>query len=303
MPNPSPVTYPSPSLNPGFAAGVQDGMQIAIGTDLVLGSKDAAGAEWTIDKFDGWGSTGSTSEFQQLAGSHGSTASDGYMKSRFMTAGGLVYANGFAALEDAADRLADAVSLDDTQFIVSAAGRVRHTYARRQGEVIVDPITDKMARYSILMAAKDPLKYGDPISVTTHLPSSSGGATWPVTFPLTFTGSSVSGVVSINNTGTEQAPVWLRIDGPLPAGGWAVMHMGKKQQLSFASSLALGGDEFVTVDMTKHEVLAQGQAPRAGFVTSRGWFSLDPGPNDIAFTASNYSAAALLTVTTKPTWR
>jgi hypothetical protein len=54
--------------------------------------------------------------------------------------------------------------------------------------------------------------------------------------------------------------------------------------------------------MDRREVLAQGQAARAGYVTSRGWFSLDPGPNDIAFSAANYSSTALLTVTTKPSW-
>ena len=106
----------------------------------------------------------------------------------------------------------------------------------------------------------------------------------------------------LTNTGNTQAPVWLRIDGPIPAGGWTVTHLGKKQALTFASSLALTSGEFVTVDMDRREVLAQGQAARAGYVTSRGWFSLDPGDNDIAFSASGISLTAQLTVTTKPAW-
>ena len=150
--------------------------------------------------------------------------------------------------------------------------------------------------------AKDPRKFGDLITVSTPLPSSSGGRTYPATYPITYTGVSETGVVRLTNTGNTQAPVWLRVDGPIPAGGWTVTHIGKKQALTFATSLALTSGEFVTVDMDRREVLAQGQAARAGYVTSRGWFSLDPGDNDIAFSAAAYSATAQLTVTTKPSW-
>jgi hypothetical protein len=54
--------------------------------------------------------------------------------------------------------------------------------------------------------------------------------------------------------------------------------------------------------MDRREVLAQGQAPRSGYVTSRGWFSLDPGVNEIAFSSVNYSETANLSVSTKPSW-
>jgi phage-related protein len=66
--------------------------------------------------------------------------------------------------------------------------------------------------------------------------------------------------------------------------------------------LALEAGEFVTVDMEAREVLAQGQSARAGYVTSRGWFTLDPGVNTIAFSAANYSPTAQLTLTTRPSW-
>jgi len=64
----------------------------------------------------------------------------------------------------------------------------------------------------------------------------------------------------------------------------------------------LGVGEFLTVDMDRREVLAQGQSARSGYVTSRGWFTLDPGDNVIAFSSVNYSETASLTVTTKPSW-
>jgi hypothetical protein len=219
-----------------------------------------------------------------------------------MTIEGLIMAPVAGMLSEAIDNLSAAVSLGQFQVIVSEQGRLRNVMAQRQDEVQVSYLTDIVARYSIQIAARDPRKFGDLITASTRLPFSEGGLTFPVTFPITFTGTSGTGVIRINNPGNTPAPVWLRIDGPIPAGGWSVTHVAKQQSLTFATALALGSGEFVTVDMDRREVLAQGQAPRSGYVTSRGWFSLDPGDNDIAFSAVNYSSTASLSITTKPAW-
>lgn len=301
MPYPSPVTYPSPTLYPGFG-NASLGRQVSIG-ELVLGAVDAYGVEWTVRDMPGWaGSPSSTMSLTRRARDHGATGSEPFMPERVITIEGLVIAPSLIALEDAFDRLNAAVSLLPTQMLVAEAGRVRGAMVQRQGEVLPTYLTDKVATYSILIVAKDPLKYGDLITLSTVLPFSTGGRVRPSTWPVTWTGVSGTGKVQINNTGNAQAPVWLRIDGPVPAGGWTVTHVGKKQALTFSTDLALEAGEFVTVDMKKKEVLAQGQSPRAGYVTSRGWFSLDPGINEIAFSAQNYSPTALMTVATKPAW-
>lgn len=301
MPYPSPVTYPSPSLYPGFTTE-SEGRKLSIG-DLVLGDVDPFGVEWSLAKFDGWpGSPSPTLGLTQRARGHGATASESFLTPRVMTIEGLVKAPSLAELDEAFDRLNAAVTLEQTQMLVAEAGRVRCAMVQRQGDVIPEYLTDTLGKYSILIVAKDPRKYGDLVALSTLLPSSTGGLVYPVTYPVTYTGVSNSGVVRINNPGNTQAPVWLRVDGPIPTGGWTVTHVGKRQSLTFSTALALGAGEFVTVDMEKREVLAQGQSPRAGYVTSRGWFSLDPGDNDIAFSAQNYSSTALLTVATKPAW-
>ena len=303
MPYPSPITYPSPSLYPGFAAITKPAGRIASLGGLVLGERDTTGVKFSLNKLDGWdGSPASTLNLTQRARGHGSTGSEPFLASRFMTAEGKITAPSLALLEEAFRRLNAAVSLEGFELLVVEAAGMKNCRAQRQGAVITDPITDTVAAYSVLIVAEDPLKYGDLVTATTLLPSSTGGLVYPVTYPVTFTGVSNSGVIRVINGGNAQAPVWLRIDGPVPSGGWTVTHVGKKQSLTFASSLALGTGEFVTVDMERREILAQGQSARAGYVTSRGWFSLDPGVNDIAFSAQNYSATAQLTVTTKPAW-
>jgi len=219
-----------------------------------------------------------------------------------MSLAGIIDAPTPELLSAAVDDLIAAVSLESFPFLVAESGRVRHCYARRQDEVLISWVDAVTAKFSIQIVAEDPLKYGDLITESALLPSSTGGLVYPITYPATYTGVSNSGIIRVVNTGNTQAPVWLRIDGPIPAGGWTVTHIGKKQSLTFASSLAMSAGEFVTVDMEAREILAQGQAPRAGYVTSRGWFSLDPGVNDVAFSAQNYSPTAQLTLTTKPAW-
>jgi len=303
MPYPSPVTYPSPTLYPGFLGG-GGGRKVAIG-DIVFGSSEPAadGSWFSLTTFDGWrGATGTTAQLTQRTRGHGATSSEGFMPARYMTIGGLIHAPDAATLDAAIDRLNTAITLTETQMVVVDPGGVRNVMVKRAGEVLPELITETLASYSVLVSAKDPLKYGDLVTASTALPSESGGVVYPVTYPLTYTGVSVSGVLRVNNPGNTQAPVWLRVDGPVPAGGWTVTHINKGKSLTFSTALALDAGEFVTVDMGKREVLAQGQAARAGYVTSRGWFSLDPGDNDIAFTAQNYSSTALLTVSTMPAW-
>lgn len=304
MPYPSPITYPSALTFPGVGVGgIGFTSMVALG-DLVLNNVESDGTAWAVGEFEGWeGSPGSTSQASQRARGHGSTSSEAFLTHRTMTISGTVKAP-YGQLSYMEDRLNAACSLQPFTLAVVESGRVRHSVARRQDQVVFKsrPGSKTTADFSVQFRADDPLKYGDLLSVSTALPSESGGVVYPVAYPLTYTGVSVSGVVRVNNPGNAQAPAWLRVDGPIPAGGWTVTHVGKRQSLTFASSLALEAGEFVTVDMEKREVLAQGMAARAGYVTSRGWFSLDPGDNDIAFTAQNYSSTALLTVTTKPAW-
>ena len=302
MPYPSPITYPSPSLYPGFASGV-DGLQVALSPDFILGDTDAYGVRWSLTTFDGWdGSPSPTLQLTQRARGHGATGSESFMTARVMTLGGLIHAPDRAALEDAFTRLNAAIKLDAFEILVLESRQIRNMSVRRQGEVIPTRHSDKLGAYSVLVAAKDPRKFGDLVTATTRLPFSEGGLSWPLSFPVTFTGVSGTGQVTVNNPGNTEAPVWLRIDGPIPAGGWTITHQGKKQSLTFATALALGAGEFVTVDMDRREVLAQGQSARSGYVTSRGWFSLDPGDNVIAFSSANYSNTASLSVSTKPAW-
>jgi hypothetical protein len=67
---------------------------------------------------------------------------------------------------------------------------------------------------SAQVVADDPRKYGDTVTMSTALPSSSGGMTFPVTFRRSCSaGHVVSGLVRIDNPGNIAAPLMVRFDG------------------------------------------------------------------------------------------
>lgn len=299
MPYPSPLTYPDGLLAPGSLLSTFP--PVAVG-DVVMNTEDVTGVQWVLEDLKGWGSPGSTAKPTQRARGHGATMSEAYLTQRTLVGDGAIITTDPAVLTAAIDQLIAAVTLEQFPLTVAEPGQLRTVMVQRQDDVLITKLNAYEANFSFQVVAKDPLKYGDLISDSTVLPSSTGGLVRPSTWPRTWSGVTNSGLISIVNAGNFPSPVWMRIDGPVPAGGWAATHIGKKQTLSFASSLALAAGEFVTVDNERREVLAQGQAARSGYVTSRGWFNLDPGVNEIAFSAQNYSSTARLTVSTKPTW-
>jgi len=126
-------------------------------------------------------------------------------------------------------------------------------------------------------------------------------ATDAFTIPFTIDAVTVTGQVSLVNPGNETGPVRLRIDGP--CRGPVVTHVSSGAQLVFSSSLVLGVGEWIDVDMEARTVLANGQATRAPWITSRGWSGFTPGENTWAFTAAAFDADARLTVVATPSWK
>ena len=122
-----------------------------------------------------------------------------------------------------------------------------------------------------------------------------------LTIPFTIDAVTVTGQVSLTNPGNETGPVNLRISGP--CRGPVVTHVSTGAQLVFSSSLVLGAGEWLEVDMEARSVLANGQATRAPWITSRGWSGFTPGLNTWTFTADAFDPAARLTVVATPAWK
>lgn len=268
---------------------------------LVLTGTDASGVQWGADTLQGWGSPASTIAPVQKPRQNGAWGGLAYSKARSVVVSGQTVAPTRALLSAAVDTLVSATDLLGTTLTIVESGVSRTLTVRRDGDVAltVKPGVDRMFWWSVQLVAVDPRKLGAALSSATRLPSVSGGLTIPFTIPFTIASTVTSGQVSMTNPGNETGPVQLRIDGPVT--GPVVTHTGSGLRLSFASSLSLGVGEFLTVDMESHQVLAQGQASRNNWVTSRGWSGFEPGGNTWAFAAT--SGTGTLTVTATPAWQ
>lgn len=270
---------------------------------IPFGGTDEFGVRWRIvgeNGFEGWdGSPAPTLDVVQNPRADWGWAGESFLTPRYMAVRGLFAAPTPELLNDAIDRLADAVSLDDRPFRVAQTGKgERWLKVRRADDVRAPKINDRLASYAIQVVAIDGRKLSPELVGSTALPASSGGLTVPFTVPYTINATQVSGQVSLINPGNTVGPVRLRIDGPCT--GPVVTHVSSGRSLVFASSLVLGAGEWLDIDMDARTVLANGQANRRMYVTSAAWSGFERGANTWAFTAASYNAASLLTVRATP---
>lgn len=270
---------------------------------LVLTGTDASGVQWGADTLQGWGSPASTISPVQKPRQNGAWGGLAYSKARSVVVSGQTVAPTRALLSAAVDTLVSATDLLGTTLTIVESGVSRTLTVRRDGDVAltVKPGVDLMFWWSVQLVAVDPRKMGTALTATTSLPSTSGGLTIPYTIPYTINATTVTGQISLTNPGNASGPVLLQINGPIT--GPTITHVSTGQALTFSSSLTLGAGEFITVDMERREVLAQGQAAasRNAWVTGRGWSAFDPDLNTWAFSAPSYNTGTLQ-VTATPAW-
>lgn len=268
---------------------------IALGSLTFGGTLDSNGVLWWVEQVQGWGSPTGTLTVTQKPRGHGGWRSESFLTPRVIVLNGVIQAPTSAGLAVARHQLNSAISLSDTTFSVTEYGETLHGTVTRQGEVLFGDETETWTSFSLQLVAEDPRRYGPSATVSTAMPSQSGGLTFAATFPLSFPATVIPGVVSFLNPGNVGAPVVLTVVGPCV--GPIITHISSGAQMVFSSSLSLNSGDTLVIDMDARTVKADGQSSRIGYVTSRGWFQLDPGPNDIGFNASVYNSSALLQVT------
>ena len=164
-----------------------------------------------------------------------------------------------------------------------------------------------MLRFSLGLTALSPYLYGlESVSDSTFLPSSSGGMTFPYRFEESgvseaswqWSEEAVSGSVALPNAGNAPSPVMIRIDGPVVNP--QVLHVGSGHVMAF--NMGLGAGHYATVNGMTHEILIDGTDPARGRVTRREWSQAEVGSNVWAFSASEYSPDALMTVSFYPAY-
>ena len=266
-----------------------------------LGATDPYGAELYFTGIDGRGAAGSTAQPQRRAGADGAIATPAYLTERVFTVSAGIVAPDRPSLIAAFDRVQAAASINPQQVTVSAGGAERYALAQRQGEITIRDEADVYMSFDITFLACDARWFADDVQASTLMPQSSGGLTIPFTVPFSIDSNVQTGYCSLTNPGNATGKMLLRVDGPCT--GPVITHVTSGTQLVVASSYNIVAGNFLLIDMDNRLVLENGQADRAAYVTSRGWFGFDPGANTLAFTAAVLNATGKLTVTATPAWQ
>jgi hypothetical protein len=279
-----------------------DGLQATLG-NVALGAVDSGGVAWYLQTLDGWDSPDNRAEFTEREGDHGAWASPVYLGSRPITLGGTIVAPSQAALEAAMDQLREAAGLTDTVLTV-AETVPKQAIVRRSGKPLMQYVTDTKATYSVMVTAADPRRYATSLQTqTTGLPVTSGGLSFPVTFPITFSATGGPGQVTAVNSGDFETRPVLTLAGPVVAPLVSALYPdGSVRQLVYGQDLATG--DILTIDTDAHTVLINGGVSRRRFMTvPAGWPTIGAGQSvTYLFQSSAYSATATLTVSWRSAW-
>lgn len=287
----------------GYTPGqVLGGKTVTLGS-LVLGAVDAAGVAWTIGKdgLQGWDSPDVRTQYTPRQSDHGAWAGPSYLDARVITLAGTITAPDLPTLDTAMDQLSAAASLNDTVLIVTET-IPRQCTVRRSGRLLMQPVTDCVATYSVLLTAADPRRYSTVLqSQSAGLPSVSGGLALPLTMPLTVTATTTSGAFTLTNAGTANTRPVLTIAGPVTNPQiLAQLPDGSVGQLTYSGSLASG--DTLVIDCDAHTVILNGQASRRRYL-SGAWPEIPAGGNAVfQWTSTTYDPSALLSGTCRAAW-
>lgn len=295
---PIPVAPPVYDLTgPGTPGAVLHDGLVTLG-GVTFGTTDEFGVEWILESLKGWSDAPpTTGASEQRVADHGGWYNSAYYTPRDIELEGSLIASDWAGASQALDRLAAATPLNTPDWLYVDEGyRVLQAQVRQDG----DPLSERRggwARINLSLEAADPRRYSSiETNASTGLPQTSGGLSLPITLPLTIGATVSSGRLTVTNEGNFGTRPTFTVWGPCPA--FSITHIGTGRRL--ASAEAVPDGRALVLDADRKVALLDGTALR---VVTGSWFDLEPGVNEIGFSAAAYDPAARLDVTFRSAWR
>lgn len=195
------------------------------------------------------------------------------------------------------------------ELVISRAGRELTAFARLTAFRTPTDLDWGVGKvpFSVQWRARDPLRYGTPVSAATRFPELIGGLEYDLYTDgagadlgyLDYGVPSRSGRVSVANGGTADTWAQFEVTGPTPAGGFEISTVGTDARLVFEGAVPAGMR--LLMDSATGAVLLDGAADRAGLLTVRDWAPVPAGSSvEYAFIPRGASTAAELSVTLRP---
>jgi Phage tail protein len=265
-------------------------------------ARDDEAVEWWITKENGW-SDGPDLRLTLPDRPQRDGAFDGrsYRAARVITLEGIAIAPDEDVKERAKDRLGGVLA-DGTRLAELSVGErslTRRAMVRLSAGVKLVDVSPYTFEFSLQVTAPDPRRYSaDEHVLDCGLPRRGAGLDFPLRLPFSF-GEPVDGRITTTNAGTvDTAPLWT-ISGPCELPRIANTTTG--EELTF--DITLGIEEQLLVDADARTVrLAGGASRRNTLRPGSAWFTLPPGPTQIAFHAWTFNERARLSVSWRDAW-
>ncbi|WEV72155.1 hypothetical protein [Bifidobacterium sp. ESL0790] len=276
------------------------GLHVTIGGYRLWG-RDGNGCEWLANNVTNlWNGAGTTHEHSVKVRSDGWFANRSSRLGRTFSIEGSVVAPTYQAFLASRDLLLAAIPLSQGEMVHDLFGVPRLFLVRQDsGEILFTSKGELAWDFSIPLVSLTPYSFdaGSGVSGSTGLPSTTGGLTYPYTFGGSgthygFLEHTVSGQVSLTNTGSAPTPVHMRVDGPV--SGPMITHQPSGRIL--ALDVALGVGHYAEFNSLDRQVLIDGTDPARGKVIRRGWSEALPGENEWQFSADHYDPGARLSI-------
>lgn len=145
----------------------------------------------------------------------------------------------------------------------------------------------------------DPALYAaQTLSPSVGVPAPLGGFTFPLTFPLSFGGGSVAGIITATNSG--DIPCWpiLTFTGPMTSPRLTNSSISGTPYIQFLTTLLTGDTLVVNTDPKYRSAVYTTSGSTVGasrmYTLAQGsnWFAINPGVNTLQFTTLDTSTVA-----------
>lgn len=191
------------------------------------------------------------------------------------------------------DQFKRLLSLDSMRldFTVGELKRYMHVYVS-SGGLKVSYAGARLISFSLPLVSLDGYTYGNTLTYSTGLPSSTGGMVFPFAFDNLMYSENVSnGIMRINYGGTIPAALKLVVSN-VSSPTISVYPSNKTMSLNYSVTR----DKKIIIDSTNKTILLSNGTNIYNSAVSCNWLYLQPGLNYLTFKAPVYNPLASLTV-------
>lgn len=224
-----------------------------------------------IDSITGWDDLPDIESLDQpRSRGHGDHPGERYSRSRIVTVTGSIATR--SARDELAQAILDAtpvesVDLDDLEISTFGVTLRAQGWLARRSLPVGDDYPSGKVPFQLQFRCPDPLRYGAEVIVSTGLPSSGDGMSFPIAFPIFFGALGATGQIVLSNPGSADAAILFEALGWLPLGFEAAAAGGGR--LLYSAEVPSG--QVVAIDTAEGTALVEGTADRRANLIVADW--------------------------------